>query len=80
MQSRLHKPLHKLHPTKWETSTSGPLDRDAGVIPFAIGSYEFGKRILIQLRCAYCDVVNGNPFTRFDAAFLPGVSCVAAAA
>jgi hypothetical protein len=23
----------------------------AGVIPFLIGSYEFGKRILIQLRC-----------------------------
>ncbi|KAK9842214.1 hypothetical protein WJX81_000923 [Elliptochloris bilobata] len=26
----------------------------AGVIPFAIGSWEFGKRILIQRRCAVC--------------------------
>ncbi|KAG2440008.1 hypothetical protein HXX76_004125 [Chlamydomonas incerta] len=26
----------------------------AGVVPFAIGSYEFGKRILIQLRCEVC--------------------------
>ncbi|KAG2495284.1 hypothetical protein HYH03_006557 [Edaphochlamys debaryana] len=26
----------------------------AGVVPFAIGSYEFGKRILIQLRCEEC--------------------------
>ncbi|KXZ46869.1 hypothetical protein GPECTOR_40g603 [Gonium pectorale] len=26
----------------------------AGVVPFAIGSYEFGKRIIIQLRCEVC--------------------------
>lgn len=26
----------------------------AGVIPFGIGAYEFGKRILIQRRCAEC--------------------------
>ncbi|KAG1658771.1 hypothetical protein FOA52_001314 [Chlamydomonas sp. UWO 241] len=26
----------------------------AGVIPFAIGSWEFGKRILIQQRCTVC--------------------------
>lgn len=26
----------------------------AGVIPFAIGAYEFGKRILIQRRCETC--------------------------
>ncbi|GIL58802.1 hypothetical protein Vafri_13793 [Volvox africanus] len=26
----------------------------AGVVPFAIGAYEFGKRIIIQLRCEQC--------------------------
>mmetsp|Transcript_18602 Transcript_18602/g.52294 ORF Transcript_18602/g.52294 Transcript_18602/m.52294 type:complete len:290 (+) Transcript_18602:991-1860(+) len=26
----------------------------AGIIPFAIGSWEFGKRIIIQRRCALC--------------------------
>ncbi|GLC37421.1 hypothetical protein PLESTB_001589200 [Pleodorina starrii] len=26
----------------------------AGVVPFLIGSYEFGKRIIIQLRCEQC--------------------------
>ncbi len=26
----------------------------AGVFPFILGSYEFGKRIIIQLRCEEC--------------------------
>lgn len=26
----------------------------AGTIPFVIGAWEFGKRILIQLRCETC--------------------------
>lgn len=26
----------------------------AGVVPFLIGSWEFGKRIIIQLRCPLC--------------------------
>ncbi|KAJ9531831.1 hypothetical protein QJQ45_021981 [Haematococcus lacustris] len=41
----------------------------AGVVPFAIGSYEFGKRIIIQLRCELCGgrglVPSTNPGAKY---------------
>lgn len=38
------------------------------VVPFVIASYEFGKRILIQLRCERCNgsgLLNSGPSGKF---------------
>ena len=42
--------------TAWSPAAVPPVSSlRAGVIPFVIGAYEFGKRILIQRRCQNCE-------------------------
>ncbi|KAF5838292.1 hypothetical protein DUNSADRAFT_3088 [Dunaliella salina] len=42
----------------------------AGIIPFAIGSWEFGKRIIIQRRCALCSGRGLVPSSRTGTKYL----------